>query len=229
MEINLNNQKEDFPTEGIQCFGQLMESLSKRAADEGGSVLTVRLNGEDITGRDRTHLEELPLTDIEELEIQTGDPKNLARSTLYSIADFHEQLLRELQSTAELFRLGNDERSNQSFLRCIDGLQVFMHSLESCRKLLGISFELLFIPGSDGQSDQSVAESRRKLFAVLDNMFDAQTDQDWVLLADMLEYELTPALEDWRQIIYTILEQTTSDQIVEVGPELVEAQSLTLS
>ncbi|TKJ40271.1 hypothetical protein CEE37_08060 [candidate division LCP-89 bacterium B3_LCP] len=220
MQISLNNQSEDFPTEGIDSFGQLMNTLSERAADQGDSVLEVKLNGEDITGKDKSHLEELPLGDIELLEVQTGDAKALARSTLYSVADFHQQLLQELQGTSELFRLGNMERSTQAFLKCIDGIQVFMHSLESCRRMLGISFELMHLPQAEGEDEQTVAESRRILFGMLDNILEVQTDQDWVLLADMLEYELIPALQDWREVIFCILEKTSSDQDAENMPDL---------
>lgn len=223
MEIHVNNRTEEVQTEGIQFFGQLMEKLSDKAAEEGGTVLSVKLNGKDLTGKDRSHLEEMSVDDIQQLEVQTGNPKDLARSTLYSIADFLEKLLKELQDTSELFRLGNQERSNQSFLRCLDGMQVFMHTLETCRRLLGISFELLLVPGENGQEDITVGESRRKLFSVLDNMIDAQTDQDWVLMADMLEYELIPILEDWRNIIPAILEKTADEETVAVAPELAEA------
>ncbi len=223
MEIHLNNRTEEVQTEGIQFFGQLMEKLSQKAADEGAAVLSVKLNGEDITGKDRSHLEEMSVDDIQQLEVQTGNPKDLARTTLYSIAEFLEKLLKELQETSELFRLENQERSSQSFLRCLDGMQVFMHTLETCRRLLGISFELLFFPGENGQDDITVGESRRKLFSVLDNMIDAQTDQDWVLMADMLEYELIPVLEDWRRIIPAILEKTIDEETVAVQPELAEA------
>jgi hypothetical protein len=168
----------------------------------------------------------MPLDDIEQLEVQTGDPRTLARSTLYSIADFLEQLIKELMNTAELFRVSANGRSAESFLRCIDGLQVFMHTMESARKLLGLSFELLFVPTNNGSQEEiTVAENRRLIFAALDSMVDAQTDQDWVLLADVTEYELIPVLEDWRQIIPMILERTDHPPPVETRSDTVEAQS----
>ncbi len=212
MLINLNHQPEEVSTEGLRSLGELMDRVSRKAEQEGSRVLKVKLNGEDITGKDRGPMNLLPLEKIEEIEIQTGDPKELARSSLYSVADFLEQLLKELQNTAELFRLNNEERSNQSFMRCIDGLQVFMHSLESCRRLLGLSFELIFVPTSQGGNQITVAENRRRLFEVLDGMIEAQTNHDWVLMADLLEYELVPILEDWRQIIPLILEETFPSQ-----------------
>lgn len=218
MQINLNQQTQEFSTDGIGSFGELMNCIARNAEQEGSRVLQIRLNGEDITGRDRTHLAELPLDQIRELDVETGDPAVLARSTLYSVADFLESLLKELASTAELFRTGNFERSNQSFVRCLDGLQVFMHSLESCRRLLGLSFELMFVPTTQGGSEISIAENRRRLFEVLDAMIEAQTNQDWILLADLLEYELLPVLQDWRQVIPAVLDETRDAGIGEAPP-----------
>jgi hypothetical protein len=228
VQISLNNQVEEFPTGDIRFFGQLMEQVLEKAATEGSSVLSVELNGEDVTGRDRANLQEFPVEDIERLEITTGDPKHLARSTLYSIADFQGQLLNELQNTTELFRLDNTVRSNEAFLRCLDGLQIFMHTLESCRKLLGLSFELLIIPSSASGGERTVAESRRQIFAALDAMIEAQTDHDWILLADIMQYELIPSLEEWRGIIQVLLEKSSVDAEIDLQPEQVSTQPATV-
>lgn len=207
MQISLNNQTEEFSIDGLRVLGDLMQRMLDRANREGGTVLAVKVNGEDVTGKDRTELNKLPINEIEQLEIHTGDPRELAHATLYSIADFLEKLLTELLTTAELFRLGSDDRSNQSFLRCIDGMQVFMHSMEQCRRLLGLSFELMYLPEREGNLEQTVGENRRSLFSVLDNMIEAHTNRDWILLADLLEHELIPLMEEWRLIIPAILKE----------------------
>ena len=207
MQINLNQKAEEVPTDGIKNFGELMTIVSRRAERGGDRVLQVKLNGEDVTGRDRSKLDEMPLAEIHDLDVETGDPKLLARSTLYSVADFLEMLLKEMQGAAGLFRRGYDEKSSGTFLRCLDGLQVFMHSLEKCRRLLGLSFELLYVPTQNGSGDITVAQNRGRLFEVLDAMIEAQLNQDWILLADLLEYELVPVLEDWRAILPVIMEK----------------------
>ncbi len=227
MQISLNHSNAEIATDGIQYFGELMERVSRQALKTGEQVLRVKLNGEDLTGKDRSHLKEMPIADIQEIEIQTGDPKILARSSLYSVADFLEKLLNELQHTAEYFRLGDAEKSNRSFVRCLDGLQVFMHSLEQCRRLLGISFELIYVPSNSEAYEITVAENRRKLFEVLDGMIEAQANQDWILLADLLEYELIPILEDWRQIIPVILKKTQAEVLeAEMNREKVQDEEL---
>jgi hypothetical protein len=134
-------------------------------------------------------------------------------------------LLKEMSGTAELFRLGSDERSRSSFLRCLDGLQVFMHSLEKCRRLLGLSFELIYVPSPGAPGEISIADNRRRLFEVLDAMTEAQLHQDWILLADLLEYELMPVLQDWRQIIPVVLENAQGEAVNSVvSQELTNGQ-----
>ena len=39
------------------------------------------------------------------------------------------------------------------------------------------------------------------LVPVFDQMYKSQTREDWVELADLLEYELDPALDKWNSLI----------------------------
>jgi len=36
---------------------------------------------------------------------------------------------------------------------------------------------------------------------VIDQMLKVQEDEDWVMLADLLEYELIPLLKEWNKIL----------------------------
>ena len=201
MEINVNDQMIELSVDRFSCFKDVMEKLTEDAADMGQIIIHVNLNGEDLTGKDRSHLDNLPIEEIHEFTIRTGDPESLALSTLYNLSDFLEQLINEIQNTSDLFRLRNDEKSSQAFLRCLDGFQVFMHSVERCRRFLGLSFELLKIPVTQGANTRTAAENRRDVFSVLDHLIEAQSNEDGILLADELEYELAPLLKEWTEII----------------------------
>ena len=91
--------------------------------------------------------------------------------------------------------------------------------------MLGVSFELLTIPSAENQDELTVAEYRRNLFSILDGLFNAQTDQDWVLLADMLEFELIPALEEWEQIVQLIMVTTDAEQALGEYADVMDAQA----
>ena len=41
----------------------------------------------------------------------------------------------------------------------------------------------------------------------MDQMLKVQEDEDWVMLADLLEYELIPLLKEWNEILAVLQEQ----------------------
>jgi hypothetical protein len=47
----------------------------------------------------------------------------------------------------------------------------------------------------------SVAKQLGNLEPILTDMFTAQQDQDWILLADLIEYELIPHFNDRQKIL----------------------------
>jgi hypothetical protein len=47
----------------------------------------------------------------------------------------------------------------------------------------------------------TVKDEVQKLSGVIDQMLKVQEDEDWVMLADLLEYELIPLLKGWNEIL----------------------------
>jgi hypothetical protein len=42
-------------------------------------------------------------------------------------------------------------------------------------------------------------------------MFEAQKKEDWIALADALEYEFVPALKEWEQLLGALRDRITSN------------------
>jgi hypothetical protein len=47
----------------------------------------------------------------------------------------------------------------------------------------------------------SVQSTIENLEQIICQMLKAQSDEDWVLLSDLLEYELLPSIESWKEIL----------------------------
>jgi hypothetical protein len=58
-------------------------------------------------------------------------------------------------------------------------------------------------------------------------MIEAQLNQDWILLADLLEFELTPVLEDWRMILPVIMEKAQGPDAEPIlsGPGILDCRA----
>jgi len=51
---------------------------------------------------------------------------------------------------------------------------------------------------------QSLEDRQETLTGLMAQMLEANQNQDWVLLADLLEYEMIPYYEDWRETLSRI-------------------------
>jgi hypothetical protein len=40
-----------------------------------------------------------------------------------------------------------------------------------------------------------------RLIKLIDEMLDVQEDEDWILLADLIEYELAPIMNKWKEFL----------------------------
>jgi hypothetical protein len=103
------------------------------------------------------------------------------------------ELLHLLQQTAEFYRAGDLTRGSGLFLELIQGME----------RLVNIASvaEQRFKTACD---DRTFADAADSINRILLEIIGAQEQRDWVLLTDLLEYELAPQLELWVEIFTTI-------------------------
>lgn len=170
----------------------LLKDVIKKISDtlnSGRCIQTLTLDGEDITGRIDNRL--VQIDQFQRLEVQSTSASEMASETLNSLEEFGKSLLNELSKTADEFRMGDEDLSNQIFLRCLDGLQILIRMTFSTANLLEVDLKEI------QAGPISISSSVDKINRLLDELIEAQTQNDTILLADLLEYELQPMVEDW--------------------------------
>ena len=188
--VQVNGQPKELHLGDEVSFDKIIETINEETAEQGTSITNVKLNGEDITGKDWERFAHLNISDIRNLEVETGNMKKLALDTLNSLIEFTINLVIELKRVTELFRMGNAIQGGDIFSRAIDGIQLVNHASAMVERNLRID-----TGGSQGNGN-SLTQQLNNLQPILEDMFSSQQDQDWVLLADLLEYELIPHFEE---------------------------------
>ena len=62
--------------------------------------------------------------------------------------------------------------------------------------------------------DLVISKFRERITNVLDEIITAQDNQDWIMLADLLEYELMIILEDWHGVSQQLEKQLKTNLAV---------------
>jgi hypothetical protein len=195
VQVRVDGRAEEFLLPPSMPFPEVMKAVGTRAKQPGAGITRVRLNGEDITGQSWNTYLHLTAGELRGLEVETGDLSRLARETLGSLQDFIAGLLRELERTVEKFRLGDNVAAGESFTRALDGIQLVSHTTSLVEKHLEIDTRTLELDG------RPVADQLKRIEPILEDMFTAQKNNDWVLLADLIEYELAPYFQDRLRIV----------------------------
>ncbi|MDL2210514.1 hypothetical protein LJC26_06895 [Desulfovibrio sp. OttesenSCG-928-O18] len=181
----------------IGNFANLEEILVKVMEEEVVAdhiVTDVYVNQEAFSEIYPHHAEDIEIDEIESVEVRT-----------VSLNEMAGDVAKELFTVIKIMQGG--ARSVAGNLRQADiaeGLEVLQDLLDVTRHFLGtISVLHQRFPL---HNTESLDETTASLDRLLTEMCEVMTDQDWLLLADLLEYEFLPACDDWDQVLSAFVE-----------------------
>ncbi len=189
MQLVINGQVKDLGLAMDTQFDDVMKEVHRIVQSPGITITRVNLDGKDITGADWGGFDRLTVGEIGSLEVETGAMDDLVMETLDSLNHFLTQVVKELGKSVEMFRLGEELKAIEVYGSTLEGIQLINYLTPMIHRNLGLN------GGSNGDAG-SIDEQSTKLEGILVDMLSAQESSDWVLLADLLEYELVPHLKD---------------------------------
>ncbi len=191
-QIFIDGQERRLDLTDTRTLGDIFSRIAEVVEDTGRLLATAILDGSTLSEEETKEQMELPADSVSRIEVGTMSREDLAIDTLDTMSEYLGRLNPELLRIAGLWRVGNDIQANEAFVFCVEGLRWFRHSVDLSRQVLPNDFE-------------RITDSGRPLYALeeqfdrtVDDMLSAQSEADWILMADLVEYELYPHLELWK-------------------------------
>jgi hypothetical protein len=131
---------------------------------------------------------EVDLDEIQTLELTTLTTEEIGRHFLANGGSMLRAMLSALPKITEMFRLGDEAEANEHYLRLLESLQFFLTTLKTTSAALGIEFI-----NSDG-NDTPLEIKLQRVSDIFSDLLRIQEQNDWIYLADILDYDLTPEL-----------------------------------
>lgn len=148
------------------------------AADGAEHVLVaVRLDGRELAPEELAELRELTTEGLDTLEVVSRERGCVARDALESAAGYAPGLAAAVARVASLLRAGELVRAHDLWAESCEALDVLVHALGA------VGAALPTVRGA-------LAEIEAGLTTPLTAALDAHTRNDWLGLADLLEYEV---------------------------------------
>ena len=192
MKVSINRvaqEESDFEGETVSA---ILDSMVQQTP--GSYIRRIWLDDQEFPSDDREALQKKP-SDIDSLEVELANLKDLVATNLANALDYLKKLIPGCEQAADLFRAGNEQEANKYYLQILDGIEWFSQVVSVIMSPDEGETEL---PDTD---DESLEVRQKKLTDLMSQMLEANQNQDWVLLADLLEYEMVPFYKDWEKIL----------------------------
>ena len=188
-------------TDSVSNAGSMHDILYggdiKRFIPEGRVIKNIVINGTQyddlMLNADKSKAFKLGSAD--EIKITTMSQLELLNGSIEAAIAFLNEFKAGIIKTTDEIRWGNSAGGFKNFSEYLKGLTTFIQIMEKISEFLKIDYDSLVY------GDKSIQFYFNDLEKILSSVLSTQVEQDYVLLADIVEFELKPNIEIWENIL----------------------------
>lgn len=199
MLVTLNEQNLPIEFSHLHSLEDVIAEINERFIPSGQQIFQVHVNGEFFSERYPRESRYVGIGEVATLDLRTVSDEEMARFILKDAARQAETLVRAIEQNATLFRVASEEEANHYFAQVLEALRWLLQTGEGACQVLRVELR-----GADSPERGSVSHYLQSLQALLEEMLEISEDEDYVMLADLMEYELLPMVQEWQKILTQI-------------------------
>jgi len=177
---------------GAQNFENLEQVFAKVMEDghlEDRVVTDVLVNNEPFSEIYPHQSEDVEMDGVETVEIVTMSTDDMAVEITLELYKVVNIMSEGAKQVAGLFRQADDAEA-------LDTYQDLLEVIRNFLKMIGVLRDEYSLKNNEDYEKSAV--ELNELFTEMSSVLE---NEDWILLADLLEYEFLPAVEKWKRVI----------------------------
>jgi hypothetical protein len=190
MKISINGAETHEESFQGETLGEVLHAILNSRKDS--YIRRVWLNGQEASSNTQDTLK-TSTASVQSLELELALLQDLVANNLTNAKAYLEKLVPGFQKAADLFRMGNEQEANQYYLQILDGIDWFSQVILT---IVNAQVDIF--------KEQTLEDRQKKLTDFMAQMLEANQNKDWVLMADLLEYEMAPFYKDWQEVLTRI-------------------------
>lgn len=201
MEILLNGK--DLEIEGLDSevtVLQLLESVEESLKGTGATVVEIALDEQIFSPDEAEKLEELKVLAFSKVEFLAATAHDMVVAAFEDGEDGLQHLEELAAEVSADLRIGKIKEAMDAYLQFVDGIEWFVTMMKNADRAF-----------ASAMSESSLESERQgcidRLAEQMSAVQLAQEGEDWVGMADILEYEFPEILQDGKSFIKKVLAQ----------------------
>jgi len=179
----------------LRTFGAVMEEAIRRAAAAARIVHGIQVDGKEISTRSEREMADRPVEEIGELRIRTTTSGALLGEAIDGAIHLSEALRHDIRSVLVSLRADDVSAAKSLYVSCVESLGTFFQLAGAVFN--GVRSGAFRLPGTGSGAGVELPEPPGATTEILQRLLGARQEEDWRLLADLLEREVSPNLEEW--------------------------------
>jgi hypothetical protein len=190
-QLEINGVQFPFDS-SFSAWSNLLDDLETHRISKGNAIASVFFDGEEISQFRHGDILEHSLNAVNTIQITTSSIQGMVKEAIADAGHYQSALQNAVLETAEMFRLQNLKDANSQLSEIFQGIKMFIALVK------GLEIQgSVHAPMISGQVDKLVEE----MGPTLESLIESQNQQDWILVADILEFELASAINAFEPVI----------------------------
>lgn len=190
--IYINGQKSELELNQFANFEEVINAANKCCSDENEIITEVHLNNELFQELYPHQAEDIDIDEIEKVEITSVKYVEMASQIVSELFKVTASMRLAAAQASESLRRGDDADAFQTINNMTDVIREFL--------------KMIFCFQSDFNApitDEYVSLAER-YNQILMEVNDAMESEDWILVADLLEFEVAPLCSEWDEYLTSL-------------------------
>ncbi len=192
--IVIDGTKTEIDVRSFENLEQVFDKVLESGHLDDRIVTDVLVNDEPFSEIYPNQSEDIETSEIETLEIKSASTVEMAGNITLELYKVVNIMAGGGKQVAELFRQADDAEALELYQDLLDVTRDFLGMVGSLRDHFSLK---------ENENFEKVVEDFSGLFT---EMTEVLENEDWILLADLLEYEFLPSVEKWKSVISGIRE-----------------------
>lgn len=209
MDIYVNGNKIEyqplFPLTWANFFQKLLQDDNFIPKDHG--IVGIELDDVESLHVMTEESEKMVPSTIGVVKILTNDSLHITRNGFAKVTTLIGSIKEEIMKTADLFREGKIKEASSRIGKVMEAIQPMLNFINSVGMSFTLNFdEIMFDPNT------SLSKKIEQFLKSFEELLNAQQKQDFVELADYLEYQLVEDMTDWEKVVALLLQEVEAAQ-----------------
>ena len=187
--IVIDGKQYDVGSQNFENLDQVFVKVVEDGHLEDRVVTDVMVNDEPFTEIYPHQAEDIEMDSVDSVEIVTMSADEMAVEITLELYKVVNIMSEGAKQVAELFRQADDAEALETYQDLLEVIRNFLRMIGALRDEYSLK---------DNADYEKSANQLNELFSEMSSVLE---NEDWILLADLLEYEFLPAVERWKHVI----------------------------